>query len=248
MKKILGYILIVVIIGFVYKNWDRLTDLDKMLNNAVTETTKTNDVVSALIENNNKIINRLDTLSNNVKELESNVDKKIKNIRNDFKVEMETIKKELKEEFKTEETYTSWNYYRELDKLTDYYTNHCNISSDDVKLYNESLSYMTLTISDTSKNTYKINISLSHGSFNFKNGKSKIVGRFNNGFNDIIKTFEITQNTQRNNIAVINNSFEFINNVKKVNNFIIRTNMINEIDNIDYVFDSNKTLDETTRG
>ena len=213
MKKILGYIFIVVIIGFVYKNWDRLTDLDKMLNNAVTETTKTNDVVSALIENNNKIINRLDTLSNSIKDLESNVDNKIKNIRKDFNT--------LKEEIKEEKTYTSWNYYRELDKLTDYYTNHCDISSNDVKLYNESLSYMTLTISDTPKNTYKINISLSQGSFNFKNCKSKIVVRFNNGFNDIIKTFEITQNTQRNNIAVITNSFEFINNVKKVNNFII---------------------------
>lgn len=244
MKKILGYLFVALIVCFVFKNWDKLTDMDKLLNNVVNENNNTNEVVDILQNNDAIIINHIDSLSNSINNLNKKVDTNIKSVKNelnDLRVEIDNIN-ERDNNFHS----TNWHYYRSLDKISGYYKNICHTTSDCIDLYDNSVTDLTLRVVDSPK---KITISLSNGEFKFdKNNKSKIIVLFNQGFTDIRLVFNITRCSDLNNVAIINDYGTFIKHIKDTNRFVIRTELKKQIDSCDFEFQSQKTLDETTRG
>ena len=81
-KKVLACVFVVLVIGFVYNNWDRLTNLDRLLNNVVDKNNETTQVVNRLTRNEEAIINSIDSLSKSIKEVNNNVDRRFNSLDN----------------------------------------------------------------------------------------------------------------------------------------------------------------------
>ena len=257
-KKVLACVFVVLVIGFVYNNWDRLTNLDRLLNNVVDKNNETTQVVNRLTRNEEAITNSIDSLSKSIKEVNNNVDRrfnsldnKINKVKKDLQNEMNELREQVEEE---EILTTNWHYYRKLDKVSQYYTNICQTTSDEVEIWDDENrcnvnSNLTLKINDTPNNTFKITLALTDGYFRFNNkGESKIIVNFNNGFTNTRLAFDIVKLSDRTDVALIKDYRTFIKNVKNVNTFVIRTNIYKQVDEVDFEFSSQKTLDETTRG
>lgn len=234
MKKLFVFLAIIGGCILLFNNI-KIFNVNETLNNVIKWSEQVTENIKSLQHNDLTLTNKLDTISNKIEKLEEKISS-ISNKQNEMKDEI-NMKIDVN---------SNWNYYRQLDNINNYYVNMCNISSTSIKLYNNTNCEMILRMNDAPNNKYNVTIALTNGNFKFVNGRCKVFVNFNNGFTSTLQIFEAIKFSDRLDVALITHPIKFVNNVKKVNKFTIRTSIYNEIEQRDFNFYSDSTLDETT--